>query len=270
MFISTPAGKSNLFYDLFQEGKTNPNWRSWQLTTLQAGFVSQEEIAAAREDMSERQFRQEFLASFEDLGSRVAHAFEREHNVQVDRLGVTTELYIGIDFNLNPITASVMKRSGETLYVIDEILIYSSNTDELVSEIRTRYPTEKIYAFPDPSGSRSQTSSGGRSDHAILANAGFVVKAPHKHDPVKDRINAINARFCNSNSERRLFVNPKCKRTIESLEKHSFKPGTSQPDKDSGYDHIFDALSYAVAYLFPIRKTPPQTKTNQLWRPGIR
>lgn len=270
MFISTPAGKANAFYDLYQEAQTTNGWAAWQLTTLEAGFVPASEVEAARSDMTDRQFKQEFLASFEDLGSRIAYAFEREHNVRPAPEPVTNEIVCGIDFNLNPISAVIMiKTDAQTLHVIDEILIYSSNTDELAAELRERYPTKKIFVFPDPSGSRSQTSSSGKSDHAILANAGFIVKAPRKHDPVKDRINATNARFCSGTGERRLFVAPNCKRTIESLEKHSYKQGTSIPDKDSGYDHIFDALSYAVAYLYPLRKTPPNQNLNQAWRPAL-
>jgi hypothetical protein len=53
--------------------------------------------------------------------------------------------------------------------------------------------------------------------------------------------------------EHQLFIAKNCVKTIESLEKHSFKSGTGIPDKDTGYDHQFDALSYMVAYLFPIR-----------------
>jgi hypothetical protein len=257
MFISTPAGKSNYFYDLYMAAQETDNWATWQLTTLEAGMVPRGEILAARNDMTDSQFRQEFEASFEDVGSRIAYAFTREQNVQPYDQPLPKELCIGIDFNLNPISASVLARSGETLHVIDEIEIYSSNTDELVQEINNRYPNHKIYAFPDPSGSRSQTSSAGRSDHIILQNAGFAVKAPRKHDPVKDRINALNARFCNAAGAVNLWVDPKCKRTIECLEKHSYKPGTQVPDKDSGYDHLWDALSYCVAYLHPIRRPAP-------------
>ena len=264
MFISTPLGKSNAFYDMYLEAQDLDDWSTYTLTTLQAGFVPESEIEAARADMTERQFKQEFEASFEDLGTRVADQFVREKNVQ-PYTGDPRELMIGCDFNLNPVTASVMARHGEILHVIDEIEIYSSNTNELADEIRQRYPTQKIFAFPDPSGARSQTSSSGKSDHAILAQAGFIVKAPRKHDPVRDRINATNARFCSGTGERRLFVDPKCKRTIECLEKHSYKPNTNQPDKLSSYDHMFDALSYAVAYLFPIRK-PMSTGTTQNWR----
>jgi phage terminase large subunit len=270
LFISTPAGKANEFYDMFQEGKGTSGWNSWQLTTLDAGFVGADEIEAARADMTDRQFKQEFEASFEDLGSRIAYAFEREHNVKPSPQAVNNEIIVGMDFNIQPCVASIMIRTdAETLHAIDEIEIWGSNTDEMVAEIKHRYPTQKIFVFPDPSGSRRQTSSGGRSDHAILANAGFIVKAPRKHDPVRDRINATNARLCSGTGLRRLFVSPNCKRTIESLEKHSYKQGTVVPDKDSGHDHMFDALSYAVAYLYPLRKTPPQNNLNQAWRPSI-
>ena len=51
-----------------------------------------------------------------------------------------------------------------------------------------------------------------------------------------------------------LFVDPKCKQTIASLERQTYKEGTSQPNKDDGYDHMNDALGYLVEYLYPIRK----------------
>ncbi len=100
------------------------------------------------------------------------------------------------------------------MYIIDEITIAGSNTDELVEEVRHRYPRSKVFVYPDPSGSRRQTSSSGKTDHIILSNAGFIVKSPNKHDPVKDRINAINARFRTADGKLHLYVNPRCKHTI--------------------------------------------------------
>ena len=169
-----------------------------------------------------------------------------------------------MDFNRSPLVASIAVQKGEQLWAIDEIQIFGSNTDEMCDEIQNRYPKSKIFVYPDPSGGRQQTSSGGRSDHSILANRGFVVKAPRKHDPVKDRINAINARFRAADGKNHLFIDPKCKNTINSLDKHTFKEGTQVPDKDSGEDHMFDAISYMVAYMYPIRRTVT-TPTAQSW-----
>lgn len=267
MFIGTPKGKGNYFYDLYTQGQSLANWRSWQFTTLQGGNVTADEIEAARADMSERQFRQEFLATFETYQNRVAWAFEREHNLGTLETPDTAIIHVGVDFNRNPITATIGVIKDNRMFVIDEIVIYSSNTNELGDEIRNRYPRSKVFVYPDPSGSRQQTSSRGNSDHAILGNEpyNFIVKSPRKHDPVKDRINAINARFCSADGIRHLFIHPKAKYTIESLEKYTYKEGTQIPDKDSGFDHIFDALSYCVAFLWPITKTVTTDVQPQRW-----
>ena len=151
-------------------------------------------------------------------------------------------------------SAVIAIRDKDDLHIIDEVQIYGSNTDEICDEIKLRYPNSKIFAMPDPAGSAGKTSAGGRTDHTILANAGFIVKAPRKHTPVRDRINAVNSRLCTSNNTRHLFVNPKCKHTIKGLLKHSYKEGTSQPDKKSGLDHQMDALGYLLDYLFPVKK----------------
>lgn len=266
LFIGTPKGKNNWSYDLYQNGFTNPaEWASFQYTTAQGGNVRPEELESARRDMSERQYLQEFEATFQTYEGRVAWSFEREHNVRRLENPDVGILYIGIDFNVSPLTAAIMVRQGDDLYVIDEILMYSSNTNELCSEINSRYPHSKMFAYPDPSGSARKTSANGHTDHTILGNSGFIVKAPRRHDPVKDRINALNARLCSGDGIRHLFVDPRCKYTIESLEKYCFKEGTQIPDKDSGFDHIFDALSYAVAYLFPVTKDRQESVQPARW-----
>lgn len=255
LFISTPLGKSNWTYELYCQQEKNPTvWRSWQVTTAQGGNVTLEEIEAAKQDMSERQFRQEFMATWEDAASKVAWNFDRATHVKPCVNPDTSVIHVGMDFNRNPIVASVAVLIGSTLHAIDEIQIYGSNTDEMADEIKNRYPNSKVFVYPDPSGSRQQTSSGGRSDHSILQNRGFIIKAPHKHDPVRDRINAINARFRTADGKNHLFVAPNCKNTVNSLDKHTFKEGTQIPDKDTGQDHMFDAISYMVAYLFPVKK----------------
>lgn len=66
LFISTPKGR-NWFYDLYIKGLgDDPNWKSWKYPTLVNKYISQDEIDQAKKDMSERLFRQEFLAEFLD------------------------------------------------------------------------------------------------------------------------------------------------------------------------------------------------------------
>ena len=255
LFISTPLGKNNWTFDLYNKEKEDPvNWKSWQFTTLEGGFVSDEEIEQAKQDMSEKQFNQEFNATFESFGDQVAWAFNRDENIKELPNADLRTIYIGMDFNVAPINAAIMVREGEDLYIIDEIQMYSSNTNELCDEIKRRYPQSKVFFYPDPSGAARKTSANGHTDFTILTNAGFNVKAPRRHDPVRDRINALNARLRSADSKNHLFVSKRCKYSIESLEKYCFKPGTQIPDKDSGFDHMFDAISYCVAFIFPLQR----------------
>ena len=257
MIISTPAGKSNWFFDVFQREKDDPaNWKSFQYTTIQGGFVPKEEIEQAKTELSESQFNQEFNATFQNLGSQIAYAWDRDKHIKEAPSTLNLrQLEIGCDFNISPSAAAVMIRDKDDLYVIDEILMYSSNTNEMAEEIKNRYPRSLVRCYPDPSGSAGSTKSRGQTDHTILHNAGFKILAPRKHDAVRDRINALNARLASADGKNHLFVSKRCKYIIESLEKYCYKPGTQIPDKDSGFDHIFDALSYCVSFIFPLKRT---------------
>jgi hypothetical protein len=254
LFITTPAGM-NWFYEIYQNHLEDPeNWASFSYTTIDGGNVPESEIEQAKKDLDERTFRQEYLATFETYSGRIYYSFDRALNVKEPIILNDEVIYIGMDFNIDPMSAVIAVRQGDDLYVIDEIRMYSSNTQEVVGEIRTRFPKSKIWVFPDPAGHQRKTSASGATDITLLSNAGWVVKAPRSHTPVRDRINAVNSRLCGTNGVRRLFISPRCKYTIEGLERHVYKEGTSQPDKDSGYDHMMDALGYMVDYLFPVKR----------------
>ena len=258
LFIGTPKGLGNWAHDLFNMPTEQPEqWSSYQFTTIEGGNVKPEEIEAARRDLDERTFRQEFMATFETYAGRIYYAFDRKGNVLTIEPLDTSVLHIGIDFNIDPMSAVIAVRLKDTLYVIDEIRMFSSNTNELVAEISARYPKSKIWAYPDPASRQRKTSAGGSTDLTILQNAGFIVKCPTSHTPVRDRINAVNSRLKDSTGIRHLYIAPQCKYTIEGLERQTYKEGTVQPDKDSGYDHQMDALGYMVDYQFPIRKDTP-------------
>jgi hypothetical protein len=253
LFIGTPKGL-NWAHELYSMAEEFPEeWASFSYTTIEGGNVKTEEVEAARRSLDERTFRQEFEASFETFSGRVFYAFDRKHNVRLYSGDIPHELHIGIDFNLDPISAVIAVKQGNNLHVIDEIRMFGSNTDELCAEIKARYPNKSIVCYPDPAGKAGKTSAGGRTDHSILRSAGFRVLAPNGHNPVRDGINAVNAKLLSSTGITTLFIDPQCKYLIECLEKHVFKEGTSQPDKNSGFDHQTDALRYCVDWLYPIR-----------------
>ena len=270
-FIGTPkGGRSSWAYEIYQNAVTNPDaWESFSYTTIDGGNVLPEEIESAKRDMDERLFRQEYLASWEEASGRIYYSFDRVHNVRALEQPDVSILHIGVDFNVSPLCASIMVRNKDTLNVIDEITLYSSNTDELCDEIKSRYPTSKIFCYPDPAGSARSTKSAGKTDHTILANAGFVVKAPRSHTPVRDRINAVNSRLCSADGIRHLYVDPKCKYTIQCLERQVYKEGSNAiPDKGE-FDHMNDALGYSVDWMFPVRRDTSNIVQPSRWTHNI-
>ena len=258
LFIGTPKGSQNWARTMYDMSLTNPDWQSWSFTTLDGGNVTEEEIESARRDLDEKLFKQEFLASWEDPGNQVLYAWNRANNLRRYEGGQPTQIFVGTDFNYNPMTSVIGVRNGDDMHLIDEIRLTSSNTDELVAELKSRYhylTPDRIWVYPDPASRQNKTSAGGRTDLSILQNAGFTVKCPNSHDPVRDGINAVNSRLATAAGTHHLFVDPKCKYTIESIERLTYKENSVQPDKDSGYDHFVDCLRYLIGYIWPVRRT---------------
>lgn len=74
-FFSTPRGR-NFFWQLFQYGQdsSRDDWASWQMPTSANPYIAASEIEAARSELPERTFAQEYLASFiEDSGGVFRH-----------------------------------------------------------------------------------------------------------------------------------------------------------------------------------------------------
>jgi hypothetical protein len=185
----------------------------------------------------------------------IYYGFDMKHNVKnVVVPEDVTAVHIGIDFNLNPMFATVSYIKDNIVYVFDEIQIWSSNTDEMCEEILRRYPGKKIFAYPDPAARQRRTSSARRTDASILQNNGFILKMPSRHMSIRDRINSVNSKLCSAMGIRGVVIDPKCKALINSLIRHTYKAGTNLPTKDEGWDHANDSLGYLISFLYPITK----------------
>ena len=72
LFIGTPKGR-NHFYELYKyaELEGDETYRAWHFTSYDNPLLDNEEIDTAKKSMSSYAFRQEFMASFEALGSEI-------------------------------------------------------------------------------------------------------------------------------------------------------------------------------------------------------
>lgn len=261
LFIGSPKGR-NWFYDIWLLGAELEDWHSFQFTTLDGGWVTESEIEAARRDLDERTFEQEYLAQFVNYSGVIFYAFDTENiDAWPGFANERTPLFIGMDFNNSPMSAVIATKTVDTLHIFDEIEIWGSNTNEMVEEIRNRYGyMRQMTVMPDASGMRKTTNSGGVSDHIILQNAGFRLSADATNPSVADSIASVNAMLCNSDGQRRLKIDPKCRSLINSITKWCYKPDTRVPDKTSGHDHMADALRYVTHRLFPLKQTQFETR----------
>lgn len=259
MFIGTPKSR-NHFFDLYLQASDNEDWSSHSYTTIQGGHVAEEEIQAAKRDMGEREFLQEYEAQFIDYSGVIFYAFGEDNIKPAPVLGTNEPIYCGGDYNIDPMTSIISIVKDDVIHIIDEIEIYGSNTLEMVKEIRQRYGNRIVYMYPDASGAKRTTNSPGMSDHIIMSNNGFKLRVGKSNPPVAEAIASVNSRLRNSNGVAKLFIDPKCKKLRESLIKHTYKEGTRQPNKTDGWDHMTDCARYLVHGLFPLQQniTPGQ------------
>jgi hypothetical protein len=259
LFIGTPKAY-NFLYELWATGQKEDKvaWESWQFPTITSPFIPEHEIEAARADMDEKSFKQEFEASFETMSGRVYYTFDRKVHVKPLAFNPNLPIWIGQDFNIDPMSSVVFQkqRNGE-LWAIDEICLPASNTDELCDELERRYWRfiDQIVIYPDPAGAYGSTKGRGESDLDIFRARGFKKqKYRRKHPKVADRVNAVNRMLKAANGDIRMYVDPRCKKLIEALEQTLYVPGTRDVDKSAGVEHAADAAGYCIEFEFPVRK----------------
>lgn len=219
------------------ENKANlsPTWFKKTLAKYEGTRLGDQEIHAVLHD---------------DVEGRVYESFSKalapEGNVDETVRDLGGPLFVGMDFNVNPMSAALACRAGDECHVFDEIELDTSNTTQMGEEIRRRFPNRYVIVCPDPSGKSRKTSAPvGQTDFTILESFGFEVRAPLAAPAVVDRVNNANAMYL-ADGRRRTLIHPRCVKLIRALRNLQYKVGTSVRDKGSGFDHICDALDYLI------------------------
>ena len=189
--------------------------------------------------------------------------FKRDFNATQATRNPGETLYIGMDFNVGKMAAVVHVTRDGNAYAVDEI-VNAYDTPDMIRRIKERYwryeggryvPACQIRIYPDASGDSRRSVNASHTDIALLRDAGFQICVGSTNPPVKDRINAMNALFCNSVGERRYFVNlDMCPAYVDALEQQPWAKN-GEPDKTTGHDHLNDAAGYFIVRDFPIIRT---------------
>ena len=165
--------------------------------------------------------------------------------------GNTEWLHVGMDFNVNHMSAVVCVIRNGKAYALDEISD-QRDTPSMIFELKRRYGHHPITVYPDASGRGRKSVDASKSDIGLLKEAGFNVNAPLKNPPVRDRIVSVNTAFCNSKNERKLYVNTsRCPILTSNLNEQAYDDN-GNPRKSNNVDHMLDALGYFVHRKFAV------------------
>lgn len=253
--LGTPEGQANWFFDITLQD----DWKTYQFTTLDGGNVRPEEIERMRAKMDARTFRQEYLASFEDITSKVYYCYSDE-NIRNDiEFNPNKETYLCWDFNYNPMSCILVQKENNVYYAVKEFIHNKSNTyatAESVDEwLRQRQFNATLYITGDSAGSRHE-STASRTDWQIIEGIfksfrGFKGVFVRRTKKIRDRVNHLNALFNNTLNEKRLFVNKdECPQLHNDLMRVQWRSNSMELDDQNGkLTHASDALSY-LAYNF--------------------
>lgn len=243
---TTPKG-FNWLFDYFEGEKKTKDFHiikasSRANTYLPAGYIDSLTL-----QYDEKMLRQELEAEWLDLTSgAVYYAFDSSINVSSVKFDPSRgPLWVGMDFNISPMTAVIAQIQNDVIWVFDEIYLTNSNTTFMARELIKRgYQDARI--CPDATGKAMKTSATAGSDHEILRQHGFKIEKVA--NPYRlDRFNCVNGLL----EKRRIIIDNNCKMLIKDLGR------LTHDNKDETLSHISDALGYLAWFTFPIR--PRQT-----------
>jgi hypothetical protein len=255
---STPEGFRFLYEYFHDEPSSNEKIKDRRLIrgkTKDNPFIPADFIQSLLDNYPEQLIKSYLEGEFVNLNSGAVYPnFDRKLNhtdLTLADFPPHTPLHIGQDFNIGKCASVVHVIKDGLPIAVDELpKIY--NTEELIKVLKDRYGRRVITIYPDASGGSAKTSAS-MSDLAMLKQAGFELNYTPRNHAVKDRVNAMNAMFCNSNGNRRYLINTRtCKEYTKCLEQQTYVNGQPDKSESSGVDHMLDAGGYFIYRTYPI------------------
>lgn len=113
IFVSTPLGKNNIFYEMYQRGLSDeyPKYASVLKTIYDDGFVTKDEIEEIKKSIPELSFKQEYLCEWLDDGLSFFQGFSECFDINL--YNNTSKCWIGIDCSGDGTDATVCSKVNE-------------------------------------------------------------------------------------------------------------------------------------------------------------
>jgi hypothetical protein len=257
--IGVPDGL-NHYYDMAQyaESGNDPDWKLFHWKS--AEILPADTIAAAKRQMSAKQYKQEYEASFEGATGRIYEDYDKRNHTDA-RIQPHEQLLWMHDQNFTPLSSAIGVRRDNGLYLLDEIVLTSAISKQSAMEFVekfARHQNREVLIYGDPAG-RAGEKHGHASDYTDIEgvlkahNWRFVRKVKPAAPAIKDRQNAVRTKICTADGTRSLFVNPVtakwCDKGLATVQLQ--EGSTFQEDQKNKYQHITTAIGYCVDVEWP-------------------
>lgn len=237
--VSTPEG-FNFLYNFAVKEATSEKFLI-KAKTNDNPFLPDDYIATLAAQYTIEELTAYINGEFCNLTSgSVYKSYDRDKHNTTREVLPNEQLYIGMDFNIQDMSAVVHVIDGGRMSAVDELTgVY--DTMEMCRQIRERYPNNQIEINPDASSKNRR--SAGLSDYDILLEDvwNFEINIKRKNPEILNRVRGVNKSF----EDGKYFVNlAKCPKFSDALSQQTYKKGL--PDKTAGIDGVLDAGGYCV------------------------
>ena len=257
--IGVPDGL-NHYYDMAQYAMSanDPEWKCFHWKSSE--ILPAETIAAAKRQMSKRQYQQEYEADSVGATGRIYEDYGIENHTS-ETIKPHEQLMWMHDQNFTPLSSAIGVRRDESLFLLDEIVLTSAVSKQSALEFVEKYKEHQnrhVLIYGDPAGQAGE-KHGHASDYTdiegVLRSNGwqFTRKVRPAHPSIKDRQNAVRAKICTADDTRTLFVNPVtakwCDKGLSTVQLQ--EGSTFQEDQKNQYQHITTAIGYCIDVEWP-------------------
>jgi hypothetical protein len=252
---TTPEG-FHAVHHIFVEHATDQH-RMIQVSTFENKFLPPSYVEDQLKRYTPIQAQAKIYGQFVNAYSgNVYYCFDRKINnttKTITDFKPNSILHVGLDFNVDHMSAVISIIEDGKIYVIDEVTD-EKNTDSMIVRLKKEFPNRVLYIYPDSSG-KSRSANSDMASITKLKQAGFQCFYKGNNPSIlKERVPAVNALFRNAMEEHRAFVNiENCPVLVKGLEQQGYVDG--RPDKSNGIDHALDGFGYFCAYRYPVQGT---------------
>lgn len=250
----------------YAKQRVDPDWDYfwWPSSTVLAPEV----IEAAKRELDENTFRQEYGAEFVLPSGRAYYTFDRAVHVKDGvRYDPDAPLLFGFDFNVAPGAAVVAQDYENMTRFIGEVRIPNDSNTLLVCRKLIADWADKqrgpVHYYGDPTGGNRGTAKLDGSDWDLVAKelrgkflGGVSERVERRLKPERARVNAFNARMRNAKGEVHAeFDRARCPWLIRDLENMLVKEGTDGAlwkERDLTLGHWADGGGYIVDAIHPL------------------